>query len=91
LYTFYTFKNLNKHPVHLHFPFFLSFLLDNFFIYISNVIPFPGFPSPDTLLTNPPTPASWLCHFPGIEPSKDQRPPIDDPLRHPLLLMQLEP
>jgi hypothetical protein len=50
-----------------------SFLkkLDIFFIYISNVIPFPGFPSenplplspfPLPLLTNLPTPASWPWH-----------------------------
>jgi hypothetical protein len=42
----------------------MKFLLDIFFIYISNVIPFRGFPSedplshPPPLLTNPPTPAS---------------------------------
>jgi hypothetical protein len=51
--------------------FFSLFLLDIFFIYISNVIPFPGFPSkkhplhiasPLPLLTNPPTPTSWPCH-----------------------------
>jgi hypothetical protein len=42
-----------------------------FFIYISNVIPFPGFPPwkpltpfPLPLLTNPPTPASWSWHSP---------------------------
>jgi hypothetical protein len=51
-------------------PFLLSFfLLDIFFIYISNLIPFPDFPfekhpppipSSLPLLTNPPTPAaSW--------------------------------
>ena len=44
-----------------------TFLLDIFFIYISNVICFPGFPSekplfPIPLLTNPPTPASWPWH-----------------------------
>jgi hypothetical protein len=45
---------------------FLNFLLDIYFIYISNVVPFPAFPSkknpisyPLPLLTNPPTPASW--------------------------------
>jgi hypothetical protein len=38
--------------------------LDIYFIYISNIIPFPGFPSENPhplllpLLTNPPTPAS---------------------------------
>jgi hypothetical protein len=53
----------------------IYFLLDTFFIYISNVIPFPGFPSEDPpipspifLLTNPPTPASWSWHFPTLKP-----------------------
>jgi hypothetical protein len=48
-------------------------LLDIFFIYISNVISFPGFPSekhplpyPLPLLTNPPTPASWPWHSPTL-------------------------
>jgi hypothetical protein len=45
------------------FFFFLPFLLDIFFIYISNVIPFPGFPSENPLhpsrAPNPPIPASW--------------------------------
>jgi hypothetical protein len=47
------------------------FLLDIFFIYISNVIPFPSFPSENPLspsalplLPNPPLPASWPWHFP---------------------------
>jgi hypothetical protein len=45
--------------------FFFFFELDIFIIYISNVIPFPSFPSenplsppPLPLLTNPPTPTS---------------------------------
>jgi hypothetical protein len=77
------------------------FLLDIFFIYISNITPFPGFPSenpiPFTLpmLTNQPTPSSWPWHSPilghitfiGIRASH----PIDDQLGHPLLHMQLEP
>jgi hypothetical protein len=49
----------------------LYIISDIFFIYISNVIPFPGFPSenllsPPTspLLTNPPTPASTPWHSP---------------------------
>jgi hypothetical protein len=60
--------------------YFISFLLDIFFIYISNVIPFPGFPSKNPLSlphsTNPPSPASWPWHSPilGIEPSQDQGP-----------------
>jgi hypothetical protein len=37
----------------LFFPFLFCFLLDIFFIYISNVIPFPGLPS-----EIPPTPSS---------------------------------
>jgi hypothetical protein len=79
-------------------------LLDIFFIYISNVIPFPGFPSekhpipiPSTLplLTNPPTPASWPWHSPTrrhrafIGPRAS--PPIDVCLGHPLLHRQLKP
>jgi hypothetical protein len=59
------------------FFFFLSFfdiLLNILFIYISNVIPFLGFPSekhpppvpsPLPLLTNPPTP-SWPWHSPTL-------------------------
>jgi hypothetical protein len=40
---------------------FLFFLLDIFFIYISDAIPKAPIPSP-ALLPNPPTPASWpLC------------------------------
>jgi hypothetical protein len=88
---------------------FFSFFKDIFFIYVSNVIPFPGFPSPFPgfpkgkplvacplpLLINPPTPSSWLWHFPtqahraftGLRTS----PPIDDQLGHPLLHMQLKP
>jgi hypothetical protein len=71
--------------------FALFFLLDIFFIYISSVIPFPGFssekhptpiPSPLPLLTNPPTPNSWALHFPtlGHRAFIGQRasPPIDD-------------
>jgi hypothetical protein len=65
------------------------FYLDIFFIYISNVIPFPGFPSekhpappPHPLLTNPPTPAFWPWHFPllGHRDFIGQRvsPPIDN-------------
>jgi hypothetical protein len=68
------------------------FLLDVFFIYISNVIPFPGFPSENTispptspcspthplLLPGPGIPLHW-----GIEPSQDQG--------HPLLHIRLVP
>ena len=52
------------------------FLLDIFFIYIENVIPFPGFPSrtpcsptQPLLLPGPCIPLHW-----GIEPSQDQGP-----------------
>jgi hypothetical protein len=61
------------------------FLLDIFFIYISNVIPFPGFPSENPLpIPFPPPPCSpthpLLLPGPGIplhwgiEPSQDQGP-----------------
>ena len=65
--------------------FFFSFffcsvlLLDIFFIYISNFIPFSHLPiisSLLSLLTNPPTPALLSCiplHW-GLEPSQDQGP-----------------
>jgi hypothetical protein len=79
--------------------FLKKFLLDIFFIYISNVSSFPRFPSknplPVPLLPNPPTPASWPWHFPilghrtFIVPRAS--PPTDDWLGHPLLHMQLEP
>jgi hypothetical protein len=80
--------------------YFKNVLLDIFFIYISNVICFPGFLSEKnpisyllSLLTNPPIPASWPWHshklghraFTGPRAS----PPIDDQQSHPLL--QLEP
>jgi hypothetical protein len=50
-----------------HILIFFLFLLDIFFIYILNVIPFPSFPSENSLshlplLTNPPTLASWPWH-----------------------------
>jgi hypothetical protein len=38
------------------------FLLDIFFIYISNVIPFSGFPSEKTL-SSPPAPQPTNSHF----------------------------
>ena len=78
------------------------FLLDIFFIYISNVISFPSFPSENPhipsilpLLTNPPTPASWPWHSPILKhrtfTGSRASPLIDDQLGHPLLHMQLEP
>jgi hypothetical protein len=66
------------------FLFCINFLLlDIFFIYISNIIPFPSFPSenplsppPASQLTNPPTPAFWPWHSPilGHRTSQDQEP-----------------
>jgi hypothetical protein len=66
------------------FWFYFAFLLDIFFIYILNVIPFPGFPS-ENPLSHPPPPAHQPIHplplpcpgIPlqwGIEPSQDQGP-----------------
>jgi hypothetical protein len=63
-------------------------LKDLFFIYILNIIPFPGLPLktpcpyPLPLLTNPPTPASWPWRSPTLE-HRDftgpmAYPPIDD-------------
>jgi hypothetical protein len=53
------------------------------------------YPLPPTLLTNPPTPASWPWHSPILEHrafiGPRPSPPIDDQLGHPLLHMQLEP
>jgi hypothetical protein len=40
---------------------FFFFKLDIFFIYISNVIPFPGFPS-ENPLSSPPHPAQQPTH-----------------------------
>jgi hypothetical protein len=56
--TFSVFSFLFKNFV----GYFVSFLIDIVFIYISNVTPFPGFPSLVPLLTNPPTPASLSWH-----------------------------
>ena len=70
-------------------------------IYISNVIPFPGFPCENPLFpppythTNPPTPASWPWHSPTLGHRAFTGPrassPIDDRLGHTLLHMELEP
>jgi hypothetical protein len=55
---------------HQYILFFLFFLLEIFFIYISNAIPFPSFPSENPLfLPQPPTPQhthshSWSWHSP---------------------------
>jgi hypothetical protein len=73
-------------------------LLDIFFIYISNFIPFPGFPSENPiypislpLLTNLLTPASLSWHYsilghPAFSGPRAS-PPIDDQKGHPLLHM----
>jgi hypothetical protein len=75
-------------------PFYsLIFYYLIFFIYISNVIPFPGFPSKNPLFlyplplpTNPPTPASWPWHSPTLRQRAftglRASPPIDDWLGH---------
>ena len=88
--------------LHLCYLFILSyFLLNIFFIYILNVIPFLSFPS-ENPLSPPPPPApqhthshSWSWHFPilGHRTFTGPRasPPIDDQLGHPLLHMKLEP
>jgi hypothetical protein len=65
------------------FNFLKDFLLDIFFIYISNVIPFPGFPF-ENLLPSPfpcsptyhplPLPGPGILLHWGIEPSQDQGP-----------------
>ena len=68
------------------------FLLDIFFIYISNAIPKVPYTLP--LLPNPPTPSSWPWHFPILGHRIFERPraspPIDGRLGHSLLQMQLE-
>jgi hypothetical protein len=74
---------------------------DIFFIYISNVFPFPTFPSKSPP-SPPPTPNpqpthshSWSWHSPilGHRTFRGPKasPPIDDSLGHPLLHIQLEP
>jgi hypothetical protein len=69
------------------------FLLDIFFIYISNAIPKAPYTLP-TLLPNPPTPASWpwcspvLGHMIFTRPRAS--PSIDGRLGYPVLHMQLE-
>ena len=60
----------------------LLFLLDIFFIYISNAIPFPSFPSEDPYPFHPPPVPNPLTPIPGpgiplywgIESSQDQGP-----------------
>jgi hypothetical protein len=68
---------------HTKTPFFIFLLLDIFFIYISNVMPFPSFPSKNPLscpssplLPNPltPIPGPGIPLHWGIKPSQDQGP-----------------
>ena len=71
-----------------------NFLLDIFFIYISNAIPKVPYNLPSsTLLPNPPTLASWPRHFPVLGhitfTKPRSSPPNDGQLGHLLLLMQL--
>jgi hypothetical protein len=72
------------------------FLFDIFFIYISNVIPFPSFPSGDPPYSFPTPPAYQPTHtcflalaFPYTGPRASLH--IDNRLGHPQLHMQLEP
>jgi hypothetical protein len=55
----------------------------------------PPIPSPNTLLPNPTTPASWPWHSPTLVlrtfTGPRTSPPIDDLQGHPLLHMHLEP
>jgi hypothetical protein len=81
---------------------FIGFF-NRYFIYISNVIPFPGFPSENPLshhhhrplLTNPPTSASLSWHSPTLRHQTFSGPRASPPIHaqqgHPLLHMQLEP
>jgi hypothetical protein len=45
---------------------FVAFLLDIFFIYISNAIPKVPYTLPPALFPYPPTPASWPWHSPVL-------------------------
>ena len=79
----------------------MPFLFDIFFTYISNVKPFPSFPSEDPHFPTPnpcsPTypfllPGPGITLYWGIEHLQDQwSPPSDDRPRHPLLHIWLEP
>ena len=71
------------------------FLLDIFFICISNAIPFPGFPYQNPQLTNRPSPTSLSWHSPTLGHQAFTEPRasllIDVQWVHPLLHMHLEP
>jgi hypothetical protein len=56
-----------------------SFLIDNFFIYISNAIPKVPY-TPLALLPNPPTPASWPWHSPVLGHMIFERPRASPPI-----------
>jgi hypothetical protein len=81
----------------VEFFFEFLFLLDIFSIYISNVIPFPGFPS-KTSLSYPSSPCSPIYPLPLFSPKLGHQtfsgpktsPPIDVQQGNPLLHMQLE-
>ena len=68
------------------------FLLDFFFIYISNVIPFPHFPSKTFSISHPPSPAYLPTHscFPLLaSPTLGQQahslaPPLGNPVLSPM-------
>jgi hypothetical protein len=76
-------KNHGRRTEMISDPFFFTFLLDIFFIYISKVIPFPSFPCEKSPIPSPP-PSSptypLLLPCPGLplhwgkEPSQDQGP-----------------
>jgi hypothetical protein len=78
------FKVKEIHNAIWHVPFFIClFLLDVFFIYISDVIPFSSFPSENRLSpphspcspTHPlPLPGHGITLYWGIEPSQEQGP-----------------
>ena len=76
--------------------FFFNFLLDIFFIYISDAIPKVPYTLPPTpaLLPYPPTPTSWHWHTPVLGhilfAKPRDSPPNDGQLGHLLLHMQLE-
>jgi hypothetical protein len=78
----------------ISFHFFFSFLLDIFFIYISNAIVKVPYNLPTALITNPPTPNSWPRHSPVqghiIFTRQVAYPPNDSILCHLLLHMELE-
>jgi hypothetical protein len=61
--------------------FFFLFLLDIFFIYISNAILKVSYTlSLTTLIPNPPIPTSWLCHSPVLGHMIMTRPRASPPI-----------